>query len=192
MNYPIILNLDGKEITIIGGGNIAYRKSKNFIDFGYSVKVVSLEFNEKFKVIEDKITLIRDEYKEKYIENSFIVVAATNNKQLNKSIGLYCIKKNKLVNVVDDPSLSSYIVPSVVKRGDLIIGVSTSGKSPSLASKIKKDLESVYDESYEEYIKLLGEIRYKILKKYNDPIKKRKLLNEIIDLNIEELKKYKV
>ena len=80
MNYPIILNLDGKEITIIGGGNIAYRKSKNFIDFGYSVKVVSLEFNEKFKVIEDKITLIRDEYKEKYIENSFIVVAATNNK----------------------------------------------------------------------------------------------------------------
>ncbi len=190
MNYPIMVNLDYKEITIIGGGKIAYRKAKNFIDFGYKVKVISLDFNEKFKDIESKTELIRDEYKEEYIENSFIVVAATNNRDINKSIGMYCAEKNKLVNVVDNPTLSSYIVPSTIKRGDLIIGVSTSGKSPSLASKIKKDLEIVYDDSYEEYIKLLGELRCKILKKYDDPVKKKQLLNEIINLNIEELKKY--
>ncbi len=190
MNYPIMVNLDYKEITIIGGGKIAYRKAKNFIDFGYKVKVISLDFNEKFKDIESKIELIRDEYKEEYIENSFIVVAATNNRDINKSIGMYCDKKNKLVNVVDNPTLSSYIVPSTIKRGDLIIGVSTSGKSPSLASKIKKDLEIVYDDSYEEYIQLLGELRCEILKKYDDPVKKKQLLNEIINLNIEELKKY--
>ncbi|KKY01215.1 siroheme synthase [Paraclostridium benzoelyticum] len=190
MNYPIMVNLDYKEITIIGGGKIAYRKAKNFIDFGYKVKVISLDFNEKFKDIESKIELIRDEYKEEYIENSFIVVAATNNRDINKAIGMYCAEKNKLVNVVDNPTLSSYIVPSTVKRGDLIIGVSTSGKSPSLASKIKKDLEIVYDDSYEEYIQLLGELRCKILKKYDDPVKKKQLLNEIINLNIEELKKY--
>ena len=192
MNYPIMINLESKEITVIGGGNIAYRKTKNFVDFGYPVKVISSHFNEKFKNLEDKVELITDSYKEKYIENSFIVVAATNNHDINKSIGLYCAKKNKLVNVVDNKNLSSYIVPSVVKRGDLLIGVSTSGKSPSLASKIKKDLEKVYDDSYEEYINLLGEIRNKILKKYDDPIKKKQLLNEIINLNIEELKKYKV
>ncbi|WP_264318408.1 MULTISPECIES: precorrin-2 dehydrogenase/sirohydrochlorin ferrochelatase family protein [Paraclostridium] len=185
-----MVNLDYKEITIIGGGKIAYRKAKNFIDFGYKVKVISLDFNEKFKDIESKIELIRDEYKKEYIENSFIVVAATNNRDINKSIGMYCAEKNKLVNVVDNPTLSSYIVPSAIKRGDLIIGVSTSGKSPSLASKIKKDLEIVYDDSYEEYIQLLGELRCKILKKYDDPVKKKQLLNEIINLNIEELKKY--
>lgn len=190
MNYPIMVNLDYKEITIIGGGKIAYRKAKNFSDFGYKVKVISLDFNEKFKDIESKIELIRDEYKEEYIENSFIVVAATNNRDINKSIGMYCAEKNKLVNVVDDPTLSSYIVPATIKRGDLIIGVSTSGKSPSLASKIKKDLERVYDDSYEEYIQLLGELRDEILKKYDDPVKKKQLLNEIINLNMEELKKY--
>lgn len=190
MNYPIMINLDGKEVTVIGGGKIAYRKVKNFIDFGYKVKVISIDFIEKFKDIENSIDLIKDEYKEEYIENSFIVVAATNNRDINKSIGMYCAKKNKLVNVVDDPKLSSYIVPSTVKRGDLIIGVSTSGKSPSLASKIRKDLERVYDDSYEEYIQILGELRCKILKKYDDPVKKKQLLNEIINLNIEELKKY--
>ncbi|MDQ0558096.1 precorrin-2 dehydrogenase/sirohydrochlorin ferrochelatase family protein [Paraclostridium ghonii] len=187
-----MVKLDCKEITIIGGGKIAYRKAKNFIDFGYMVKVISLDFNKKFKDIESKIELIRDEYKEEYIENSFIVVAATNNRDINKSIGMYCNQKNKLVNIVDDPTLSSYIVPSTVKRGDLIIGVSTCGKSPSLAAKIKRDLEKTYDDSYEEYIELLGTIRNKILEKYDDPYKKKQLLNEIINLNLEELKKYDI
>lgn len=192
MNYPIMINLDGKEVTVIGGGKIAYRKVKNFIDFGYKVKVISIDFIEKFKDIENSIDLIKDEYREEYIENSFIVVAATNNKSINEAIGMYCIKKNKLVNVVDNPKLSSYTVPSAIRRGDLVIGISTSGKSPSLAAKIKKDLEQIYDDSYEEYIQLLGEIRNKILNKYDDPYKKKQLLNEIINLNIEELKKYNV
>ncbi|WP_250673849.1 bifunctional precorrin-2 dehydrogenase/sirohydrochlorin ferrochelatase [Paraclostridium ghonii] len=192
MNYPIMINLDGKEITVIGGGKIAYRKVKNFVDFGYKVRVISLGFIEKFKDIEDSIELIKDKYKEEYIENSFIVVAATNNRDINKSIGMYCNQKNKLVNIVDDPMLSSYIVPSTVKRGDLIIGVSTCGKSPSLAAKIKKDLEKTYDDSYEEYIELLGTIRNKILEKYDNPYKKKQLLNEIINLNLEELKKYNI
>ncbi len=121
MNYPIIINLNSKEITVIGGGNIGFRKAKNFVDFGYRVKVISLNFNQKFKTIEEKVELIRDSYKEEYIENSFIVVAATNNYDINESIGIYCNKKNKLVNVVDNQMLSTYIVPSVIKRGDLFL-----------------------------------------------------------------------
>lgn len=192
MNYPMMINLNEKEITIIGGGKIAYRKTKNFIDCGCNVRVISLEFIEAFNDIESKIELVKDGYKEEYIENSFVVVAATSDKDVNEAIGLYCKAKNKLVNVVDNPSLSSYIVPSVVKRGDLIIGVSTSGKSPSLAAKIKKELESLYDESYIEYIELLGTLREKIIKKYKDSLIKKKKLNELINLNIDELKKYKV
>lgn len=192
MNYPMMINLNEKEITIIGGGKIAYRKTKNFIDYGCNVRVISLEFIEAFNDIESKIELVKDGYKEEYIENSFVVVAATSDKDVNEAIGLYCKAKNKLVNVVDNPSLSSYIVPSVVKRGDLIIGVSTSGKSPSLAAKIKKELESIYDESYIEYIELLGILREKIINKYKDSLIKKKKLNELINLNIDELKKYKV
>ncbi|MEG0181715.1 MAG: bifunctional precorrin-2 dehydrogenase/sirohydrochlorin ferrochelatase [Peptostreptococcaceae bacterium] len=190
MSYPIMVDLKEKNITIIGGGKIAYRKAKNFINFGYKVNVVSLEFIDEFESIKDKVNFIIDEYDEKYIKDSFVVVAATNNKEINEKIGIFCREKDKLVNVVDNTELSNFIVPSCVKRGDLIIGVSTSGKSPSLAAKIKRDLELAYDDSYIEYIDLLGELRGKILKKYNDPNEKKRLLNQIINLNIEELKNY--
>lgn len=189
MNYPIMIDLMGKEITVIGGGKIAYRKVNNFLKFGYEVTVVSREFIEDFKKIENKIKIIKDEYSEKYIKDSFIVVAATNNKKVNESIGMFCRSNNKLVNVIDDQKLSNFIVPSCVKRGDLVISISTGGKSPSLASKIRKDLEIQYDESYEEYLILLGELRVQILEKYNNPSIRKDLLNKIINLNYDELKK---
>ncbi|CEJ75356.1 precorrin-2 dehydrogenase [[Clostridium] sordellii] len=192
MNYPIMIDLKGKEITVIGGGKIAYRKVNNFLKFGYKVTVVSREFIEDFNNIENKIKLIKDEYSEKYIKDSFIVVAATNNKKVNESIGMFCRTNNKLVNVIDDQNLSNFIVPSCVKRGDLVISVSTGGKSPSLASKIRKDLEIQYDDSYEEYLILLGELREQILEKYNNPSIRKDLLNKIINLNYDELKKLEI
>lgn len=192
MSYPIMIDLKDKPITIVGGGNIAYRKAKNFINFGYKVNVVSIDFIDKFYDIKDEVKFIKDKYKQEYIKDSFLVVAATNSRDINQSIGEYCNKYNKLVNVIDNPKLSNFIVPSCVKRGDLIIGVSTSGKSPSLASKIKKELEEKYDNSYEEYIILLGEIRNKVLEKYSNPEKKKEILNNLVNLSIEELKKFEL
>lgn len=192
MNYPIMIDLKEENITIIGGGKIAYRKANNFISFGYSVNVVSIDFIEDFKNIEDKVNFIFDSYDEKYIKDSFIVVAATNNRKINENIGIFCREKGKLVNVVDNPKLSNFIVPSCVKRGDLVIGISTSGKSPSLAAKIKRDLEGTYDDSYEEYLNLLGNLRNKIIENYESASEKKRLLNEIINLSIEELKEYKI
>ena len=192
MNYPIMIDLMGKEITVIGGGKIAYRKVNNFLKFGYEVTVVSREFIEDFKKIENKIKIIKDEYSEIYIKDSFIVVAATNNKKVNESIGMFCRSNNKLVNVIDDQKLSNFIVPSCVKRGDLVISISTGGKSPSLASKIRKDLEIQYDDSYEEYLILLGELREQILEKYDNPSMRKDLLNKIINLNYAELKKLEI
>ncbi len=188
MLYPINLELNDIEITIIGGGKIAYRKCKNFLDFDKKVKIVSTNFIEEFEDIKDKIEIIIDDYKEKYIEKSFIVVAATNNTKINEQIGIYCREKGKLVNVVDNINLSNYTVPSYVRRGDLLIGISTGGKSPSLSSKIKKELEYKYDETYEEYINILGEIRNKIIEKYNDSFDKKIKLNALVNLSLEELK----
>ncbi|MCH1964667.1 precorrin-2 dehydrogenase/sirohydrochlorin ferrochelatase family protein [Paraclostridium sordellii] len=78
------------------------------------------------------------------------------------------------------------------KKGDLVISISTGGKSPSLASKIRKDLEIQYDDSYEEYLILLGELRVQILEKYNNPSIRKDLLNKIINLNYDELKKLEI
>ena len=132
--------------------------------------------------------MIKDSYDEKYIKDDFVVVAATNNKEVNHKIGIYCRQYNKLVNVVDDKDLSNFTVPSFVKRGDLLLSVSTGGKSPSLSSKIRKDLEEVYDDSYEEYVKLLGEARDNIIENTSDIKERRKKLKELVDLSFDELR----
>lgn len=187
MLYPINIDLTDMKITIVGGGKVAYRKCKNFLAFGKNIRVISPKFIDEFNLIKENIELIYDEYKEEYLKDSFIVVAGTNNKETNKNIGIYCRKNGKLVNVVDDIELSNYTVPSYVKRGDLLISISTGGKSPSLSSKIKKEIEEKYDESYEEYINILGEIRNKVIKKYENISERKNILNSLINLTLEEL-----
>ena len=88
MLYPINLEIKDMKITIIGGGDVAYRKCKNFLEFGKSVRVISPEFIDSFELIKNNVELVYDVYKEEYIKDSFIVVAATNNKEINKNIEL--------------------------------------------------------------------------------------------------------
>ena len=177
MFYPINLKIDDMKIVIIGGGKVAYRKCMNFLAFNKKVKVISQDFIEEFEEIKDQIEMIKDSYDEKYIKDDFVVVAATNNKEVNHKIGIYCRQYNKLVNVVDDKDLSNFTVPSFVKRGDLLLSVSTGGKSPSLS-----------DDSYEEYVKLLGEARDNIIENTSDIKKKKKKLKELVDLSFDELR----
>ena len=184
MFYPINLKIDDMKIVIIGGGKVAYRKCMNFLAFNKKVKVISQDFIEEFEEIKDQIEMIKDSYDEKYIKDDFVVVAATNNKEVNHKIGIYCRQYQR-----GDPGIpSSFTVPSFVKRGDLLLSVSTGGKSPSLSSKIRKDLEEVYDDSYEEYVKLLGEARDNIIENTSDIKERRKKLKELVDLSFDELR----
>ena len=173
MLYPINLNIENMKITIIGGGKVAYRKATNFLDFGKKVTVVSKEFVDEFKMIENEIEIIHDGY---------------DKKDINHKIGVYCNQNGKLVNVVDDKELSNFTVPSYVKRGELLLSISTGGNSPSLSAKIKRELEETYDESYGEYIELLGLARKKIIEENKDIKERRKKIKALIDLSVEELK----
>ena len=175
MLYPINLKLDELDVVIIGGGEVAYRKCKNFLEFNKNVTIVSKQILNKFYDLKGNIKIIKDDYKE-----------------LNMEIGLYCKAKNKLVNVVDNIEISNFTVPSYIKRGDLLISVSTGGKSPSLSSKIKKEIEERYTEDYEEYLNVLGDIRKKVIKKYEDKSKRKDVLNMLVTLDLEELKKFDI
>ena len=192
MLYPINLKLDELDVVIIGGGEIAYRKCKNFLEFNKNVTIVSKQILNKFYDLKGNIKIIKDDYKEIYIKDASVIIAATNNRELNMEIGLYCRAKNKLVNVVDNIEISNFTVPSYIKRGDLLISVSTGGKSPSLSSKIKKEIEEIYAEDYEEYLNVLGDIRKEVIKKYEDKSKRKDLLNMLITLDLEELKKFDI
>ncbi|HBF5318466.1 TPA: bifunctional precorrin-2 dehydrogenase/sirohydrochlorin ferrochelatase [Clostridioides difficile] len=192
MLYPINLKLDELDVVIIGGGEVAYRKCKNFLEFNKNVTIVSKQILNKFYDLKGNIKIIKDDYKEIYIKDASVIIAATNNRELNMEIGLYCRAKNKLVNVVDNIEISNFTVPSYIKRGDLLISVSTGGKSPSLSSKIKKEIEERYTEDYEEYLNVLGDIRKKVIKKYEDKSKRKDMLNMLVTLDLEELKKFDI
>ncbi|HBG8502460.1 TPA: bifunctional precorrin-2 dehydrogenase/sirohydrochlorin ferrochelatase [Clostridioides difficile] len=192
MLYPINLKLDELDVVIIGGGEVAYRKCKNFLEFNKNVTIVSKQILNKFYDLKGNIKIIKDDYKEIYIKDASVIIAATNNRELNMEIGLYCKAKNKLVNVVDNIEISNFTVPSYIKRGDLLISVSTGGKSPSLSSKIKKEIEERYTEDYEEYLNVLGDIRKKVIKKYEDKSKRKDVLNMLATLDLEELKKFDI
>ncbi|MEG0857186.1 MAG: bifunctional precorrin-2 dehydrogenase/sirohydrochlorin ferrochelatase [Terrisporobacter sp.] len=187
MLYPINLKIDNMKITIIGGGKVAYRKCMNFLDFNKKVTVISKDFIEEFENIKYDIEMIKDNYEEKYIKDSYIVIGATNNKKVNEEIGIYCSKNGKLVNIVDNPKLCNFTVPSYIKRGDLLLSVSTGGKSPSLSAKIRKELEETYDETYEEYINILGKAREQIINNTLDIQKRREDIKKLLNLSIEEL-----
>lgn len=188
MFYPVNLNLDNMEIIIVGGGNVALRKCMNFLDFGKSVTVLAPDFDSRFLELGNKVDLINDIFKEEYIDKFDIVVAATDDKEVNEEIACICRKKSKLINVVDSRDLSDFTVSSYVKRGDLLIGISTGGKIPALSAKIRRDLEEIYDESFAEYVDLLGELREKIIKKYEDKTERKEVLKALVKLDIEELK----
>lgn len=188
MFYPVNLNLDNMEIIIVGGGKVALRKCMNFLEFGKSVTVLAPEFDSRFLELGNKVDLINDIFKEEYIDKFDIVVAATDDKEVNEEIACICRKKSKLINVVDSRDLSDFTVSSYVKRGDLLIGISTGGKIPALSAKIRRDLEEIYDESFAEYVDLLGELREKIIKKYEDKTERKEVLKALVKLDIEELK----
>lgn len=186
--YPAMLQLQGQPITIIGGGKVALRKAKAFVTFGGEVTVISHQFEPELLAL--SVKCVTGEYTEADLEGSFVVVAATNDPAVNLAIGNYCREHRMLCNVIDNPKLSTLTMPAYMKRGDLVISVSTGGTSPSLAKQIKKELEASYSEAYVAYLELLGELRSHIITHHTDEKIKKEMLQQLITMNLEELRDY--
>ena len=184
--YPVFLELEGMTVLVIGGGKVAERKIAALRDCGANILLISKELNDKLKVLIDKdeIEFLGTEFNEEALDKVFLVVAATDDFQLNHQISLIARKKGLLVNAVDQPSDCNFIVPSVVRSGDLMIAISTSGKSPALAKKIRKELETQFGKEYEIFLTLMGFVREQILSLGYQQEENSKIFNAIIDSNI--------
>ena len=194
MYYPLMIDMKQKEVYIVGGGKVAIRKAKKFLEYEAKVTVISEEFIEEFYELKElwhkNLILIREQYKKEHIKDAFLVIGATNLEEVNKKIALDCKENNIICNIVDNIELSDFIVPSTIKRGDLEIAISTLGNSPSLCAKIRKELEEKFDKSFEEYVELLGYGRKIVLEKYTDEKEKKEILNSMVHMGKEELQDY--
>ncbi|MDF2503475.1 bifunctional precorrin-2 dehydrogenase/sirohydrochlorin ferrochelatase [Clostridium sp.] len=180
--YPIMLEVKNRKCGVIGGGKVAYRKIISLLECGANVIVISNEIIEDIRILvnEEKIKYLNDNYNFNYISDLYLVYAATNDRIVNKEIYRRCSEKNILINVVDQPDICNFIVPSKVQRGDLTISVSTNGKSPMLSRKIRQDLEEIYDDRYEVFLDIMGEVRKKAFKVLKDNKKRSKFYKTIV------------
>lgn len=163
--YPVYIDLSGKNVLVVGGGRVAKRKIETLLEFGANVRVVSRELSSEIKrYIDDKMAIyLGPEFHESFLDSAFIVITATDDKALNSQISRIARARGLLVNVVDQPEDCNFIVPSIIKRGDLIIAISTSGKSPAMARAIRERLESQFGNEYADFLEVMGKLRNIIL-----------------------------
>jgi len=162
--YPIFLNISGKKCVVIGGGQVALRKVRTLLEHGASVEVISPDFcSELSRLAENgEIRVLQKSYRAGDLQDAVITIAATNDRNTNLEVVKEARRKAVLVNVVDDPECSDFIVPSYMHRGDVTIAVSTGGRSPALARKIRTRLEKDFGDEYASLVLLISEVRTEV------------------------------
>ena len=173
--FPMFLKLEGKQVVVVGAGKVGEPKIGGIVETGAHIRVVALEATATVRewAREGKIDLELRAFSAGDMEGAFLAIVATNSRTLNERVYYEARRRGVLCNVVEVPDLCDFFYPAVVRRGDLQIAISTAGQSPSLAQKIRQQLEKQFGTAYAAWVAELGETRKLILA--SDLEKERKL-----------------
>ncbi|MDF2944293.1 MAG: siroheme synthase, N-terminal domain [Herbinix sp.] len=191
--FPFYIEITNKICVVIGGGRIAHRKIEILAEFGTIIIVIAPRICEDIYMLQktyaekdidgkQHIILRNREFIDEDILEADFVVAATDNAVLNSHISTLCKINNKLVNVVDVKEECSFIFPSIIKKEDLVVAISTGGNNPSIAAKMKQDIEAIIPDYYEALIELLGQYREYIKNEVHTPENRKQIYQELIHL----------
>ena len=152
---------------IVGGGEVAARKTERLLDCGANVFVISPKLSPALAALKEKIIIshIDAQYSADLINGAALVIGATDDEKTNAQISLDSRAKGIPVNIVDNPQKCDFILPSIVQRGDLVITIGTGGKSPALARYLREKLEGQYGREYEILLNILGTLRIAMMGK---------------------------
>ena len=186
--YPVLIQLDGKKVIVVGGGAVAERKIETLLECGAEVHVISRELTPRLSDYREggKIGCLGQEFNEDCLDQAFMAIAATDDPRLNHQVSEKAKEKGLLVNAVDQPSDCNFILPSVLRRGDLLIAVSTSGKSPALAKRVREALEERFGDEYGTFLVLMGRLREEILSQRLSQGENRRIFQELVSSPILE------
>ena len=187
--YPAFLDLRGRPCLLIGGGTVAERKAASLIDAGASLTVVSPSLTPSLQELASRNSI---RHRQKHFDESdlagvFLTIAATDDPEVNRAAAAACRSRGILANVATEPEAGSFIVPSVVERGDLLIAVSTSGASPALARKVRADLERMYGPEYGVLLEKMAVLRQRLLREVPDEAVRREAFRAIVDSDVLDL-----
>ena len=187
--YPVSLDIKNRKCLVVGGGGVGTRKVVTLLDCGAKVTVVSPDVRGKLLELADSglIILEKRPYLEADLDGMFLVIGTTDDEKLNRQISIDAEKLNMLCNIADRPKVCNFILPSIVNRGDLTISISTSGKSPALAKKLRIELEEQFGNEYAEILLLMGAIREKLLSKKHEPEAHKQLFEKLISRGLLDI-----
>jgi len=187
--YPVHLDIKNRNCLVVGGGAVGTRKVNTLLECGAGVTVVSPNPTPQLTELasEGAITLTRRAYRSSDLDGAFLVIGATDDESLNQQISNDAARTHTLCNIADRPEVCNFILPSIIQRGDLVITISTSGKSPALAKKLRQKLETQFGKEYAEFLLLMGAIRKKLLSRAHEPEAHKTLFNQLIDSDLIQL-----
>lgn len=179
--FPLFLKLEGRQCLVVGAGKVGAPKIAGLLDTGARIRVVALEGSPTVRewARAGKIELEIRAFVADDLVGAFLAVVATASRTLNERVYREAQRRGVLCNVVDVPDLCDFFYPAVVRRGDLQIAVSTNGQSPSLAQKIRQQLEKQFGPGYAAWVAELGETRKLILESDLDKERKLDLLHSL-------------
>ncbi|HYM61119.1 MAG TPA: bifunctional precorrin-2 dehydrogenase/sirohydrochlorin ferrochelatase [Thermoanaerobaculia bacterium] len=159
--YPIYLDVEDRDVLIVGGGSVCQRKAETMLRYGARVTIVAPRVTDEIAewAKSGRVTVALKSYDELDLDGRSMVIASTDDPCVNARIARDCRRRRIPVNVVDVPHLCEFIVPAIVETGSIQIAVSTGGKSPALARTLKEDLQKLVGAEYAEANDLLGSLR---------------------------------
>lgn len=187
--YPICLQLCGKACVVVGGGKVAEGKVTGLLAAGANVTVVSPDLTPHLQdlVEQNKIVHCARPYQPGDLAGAFIVFCATDQARINQQVLQEAAVRGQLVSLVDDGSGGNFITPAILRRGDLIIAISTNGKAPALAARLKERLQIEIGSEYSRFLELAGPLRDQLPRNVPDHEMRKKIWHELVDSNVIEL-----
>jgi precorrin-2 dehydrogenase/sirohydrochlorin ferrochelatase len=189
MSYMVNLSLEGRAALVVGGGEIASRKAEDLLLAKARVTVVAPRVCPALESMaaQGRLQVDRRPYQTGDIGDAFVVIAATNNVDVNAAVFKDATARNVLVNVVDVPALCTFTVPATVHRGDLTIAIATQGRSPAFSGILREELEGRYGPEYGALVDLFGRLRTRMIALGWKGLAIREKLAEIYRAGIVEL-----
>jgi precorrin-2 dehydrogenase/sirohydrochlorin ferrochelatase len=187
--YPVCLDIKDRPCLVVGGGQVGTRKVQTLLACGAQVTVISPEATDALSALaqQGQIQLKRRPYRASDQAGIFLVIGATDDQALNRRIHADAGQAGRLCNIADQPQLCNFILPAVVQQGDLMLAISTAGKSPAFAKHVRQQLQTQFGPEYGIFLELMGAARDRLLQQAHAPEAHKPLFEQLIAQGLLEM-----
>ena len=185
--YPVFLDIAGKPVIVIGGGNIAHQKVVGLLKASAELTVVSPDLNQEMASLAagGRFRHVERDYEPGDLEGYLLAFVATDDRSVNATVAAEGKERRVWVNAVDDPPYCDFIMPGIAQQGNLIVAVSTSGTSPAMARKMREEIETFLSEDYALMLELAAEVRAELREK--GMLIDSEVWNRVLDADLRRL-----